>query len=382
MDLLNDKDIQKLASTGGDGMHVSLFMPTHRYGSGVQADQLQWKNLITGVEAALREEMRRPDLEALLKPAWDLQQDSMAWQYMSDGLAMFLTPGSHEVYRIPAPLPELATVGDRFITGPLMHLLSGDEHYIMLGLSQNEVRLLDGSRHSVVQVELDDVPTSLEDAIEPAEPRSNTMTRPASSGSRGRAVFFGHGTGDDSAKENDLNLFLRQVADGMKDILRGQTAPLVLVGLDQSVAAYREVNSYANVLDEAVIRNPDDLSVEQLHDHAWPIVETRLRAERQTLIDRFHDLNGTGRVASSLSSVEVAAAEGRVDTLFMRAHPWCWERVSGDELAVVHLGKDERYAECEALDRAAVDTLSNGGKVYATSQQVVDDSEVAAIMRY
>lgn len=382
MDLLTDKVIQKLAQAAGDETHVSLFMPTHRYGSEVQADQLQWKNLVSGVESVLLTEMRRPDVEALLQPARDLQQDARAWQYMSDGLAMFLTQGSAQSYRIPAPLPELATVGDRFITGPLMHLLSGDEHYLMLGLSQNEVRLLDGSRHSVLQVELDDVPTSLEDVIEPREARSNTVSRPSSSGRGGRAVFYGHGTGDDAAGEADLKRFLRQVATGMKDLLRGHTAPLVLVGLDQNVAAYREVNEYPHVLDEAVIRNPDDLSVDQLHAQAWPLVESRLRAERQALIDRFHELNGTGRVASELSSVQVAAAQGRVDTLFMRAHPWCWERVSGDEVAVVHLGKDERYAECEALDRAAVDTLGNGGKVYATSQQVVNDSEVAAIMRY
>ncbi|MGO1383643.1 MAG: baeRF3 domain-containing protein [Arachnia sp.] len=382
MDLLTDKDIQKLATTGNDGVHVSLLMPTHRYGAEVQADQLQWKNLVNGVEAVLQEEMRRPDIEALLKPARDLQHDSMAWQYMSDGLAMFLTPDSQQTYRLPAPLPELATVGDRFITGPLMHLLSGDEHYLMLGLSQNEVRLLDGSRHSVVQVELDSFPTSLEDAIEPAESRSSTMARPTGGGRGGRAVFFGHGTGDDSARENDLNLFMRQVADGLSEILRDQHIPLVLVGLDASVAAYRDANKYGNVLDEAVIRNPDQLSAQELHDLAWPIVEARLRAERQTVIDRFHELNGTGRVASDLSAVGEAAEQGRVDTLFLRAQPWCWERTSRDDLAVVRLGKDERYAECEALDKAAVDTLSNGGVVYATSHQVADDSEVAAIMRY
>ncbi len=382
MDLITDKDIQDLAQRGGDTVHVSLFMPTHRYGSEVQGDQLRWKNLVSGVETILLEEMRRPEVEELLQPARNLQQDSKAWQYMADGLAMFLTPNSSETYRLPAPLPELATVGDHFTTGPLMHLLSGDEHYLMLGVSQNEVRLLDGSRHSVVQVELEDVPTSLEDVIEPREPRSDTVSRPASSGRRGRAVFYGHGTGDDGAGEADLKRFLRQVSTGMKDVLRGQTAPLVLVGLDANVAAYREVNEYPHVLDEAVIRNPDDLSVDQLHEQAWPLVEARLRAERQSVIDRFHELNGTGRGVSDLSSVQAAAAEGRVDTIFIRAQPWCWERVSGDELAVVRLGKDERYAECEALDKAAVDTLSNGGKVFATSQQVVDDSEVAAVMRY
>lgn len=382
MDLLNDKDIQKLATTGGDGVHVSLFMPTHRYGSEIQADQLRWKNLVSGVESALPNDMKRADVEALLQPARELQQDSMAWQHMCDGLAMFLTPGSSQTYRIPAPLPELATVGDRFITSPLMHLLSGDAHYLMLGLSQSEVRLLDGSRHAVVQVELEDIPTSLKDAIEPAEPRSNTMARPASTGRGGRAVFYGHGTGDDAVKENELNQFMRQVADGMVDILRDQSAPLVLVGLDASVAAYREVNKYAGVLDDAIIRNPDQLSAEELHELAWPVVESRLRAERQKMIDRFHEMNGTGRGASDLSAITAAAEQGRVDTLFMRAHPWFWDRISDEDRTVVSLGNDERYAECEALDKAAVDTLVNGGTVYATSQKVSDDSEVAALLRY
>ncbi|RMB61286.1 baeRF3 domain-containing protein [Tessaracoccus antarcticus] len=382
MDLLTSKDISELAASAADGTHVSLFLPTHRYGSGVQADQLQWKNLISGVESKLLETLRRPDVEALLQPARDLQMDAMAWQYMSDGLAMFLRPGWHQTYRLPAPLPELATVGDHFITGPLMHLLSGDEHYLLLALSQNEVRLMDGSRHTVVQVELDEVPTSLADVVEPREPRSNTVTRPASSGSRGRAVFYGHGTGDDAAGEADLKRFLRQVATGMHDILRGQSAPLVLVGLDPTVAAYREVSDYGHVLPEAVIRNPDDLSPEQLHELAWPHVEARLRDERSALIDRFHELNGTGRVTSDLAAVREAASQGRVDTLFLRANPWCWEEVAGDELPVVLLGADGRYAECEALDAAAVDTLANGGKVHATSQEVVSDSQVAAILRY
>lgn len=382
MDLLTRTDIQGLAQSEAEGTHVSLFMPTHRYGSGVQADPLQWKNLINGVEAVLLEKMRRPDVEALLQPARDLQQDTMAWQYMSDGLAMFLRPGWHQSYRIPAPLPELATTGDRFITGPLMHLLSGDEHYLLLALSQDEVRLLDGSRHTVVQVELDEVPTNLADVIEPREPRSDTVTRPSRAGSRGRAVFYGHGTGDDAAGEADLKRFLRQVALGLKEILNDQTAPLVLVGLDASVAAYREVNEYGHLLADAVIRNPDGLSPQQLHEVAWPIVETHLRADRTALIARFHELHGTGKVASTPATVSEAAEQGRVDTLFVRAQPWCWEQVSGDETAIVDLGTDERYAKCELLDAAAAATLTNGGQVYATSQQVVENSEVAAILRY
>lgn len=49
---------------------------------------------------------------------------------------------------------------------------------------------------------------------------------------------------------------------------------------------------------------------------------------------------------------------------------------------VVHLGTEERYAECEQLDLAAVTTLTTSGQVYATSQPLGPDSDLAAIFRY
>ena len=100
------------------------------------------------------------------------------------------------------------------------------------------------------------------------------------------------------------------------------------------------------------------------------------------MIEHFRELSGTGRVSSDLPVVSQAAAEGRVETLFVKADPWCWEGVSDDSSPVVHLGTEERYAECEQVDLAAVATLTNSGQVYATSQEVVPDSELAAIFRY
>ena len=66
MDLLTSTDIQELARGGGDGTHISLFMPTHRYGSGVQADQVQWKNRINGVESSRVKTLKRRDVDTLL----------------------------------------------------------------------------------------------------------------------------------------------------------------------------------------------------------------------------------------------------------------------------------------------------------------------------
>lgn len=383
MDLLTRAEIDVLAEPGGGEARVSLFMPTHRFGRGIEADRLGWKNLVDGVEAVLAQQMRRPDVEALLAPARDLQDDGMAWQYMSDGLAMFLRPGWERTFRVPAPTPALATAGDHFVLGPMLRLLSGDEHFLLLALSQREIRLMEGSRNSVEQVHLGDIPTSLTEVVEQHEPRSDTMARPsAGAGRAGPAVFYGHGAGDENLSSTEVVRFLRSVSAGLHDLLNGATSPMVLVGLEHLVWAYREVNSYPNLLEEVVDRNPDQLTPEEVHEMAWPLIEKRLREQRSRVIDRFRELHGTGRVSGDLTTIAQAATEGRVETLFVQADPWCWERVDDATLPIVQLGSDARYAECEQVDAAAIATLKNSGHVYATSESVVADSEVAAIFRY
>ncbi len=383
MDLFTRTEIEMIADPAIRDTQVSLFMPTHRFGAGIEADKLRWKNLLTGVERVLTERLRRPEVEALLAPARELQEDALAWQHMSDGLAMFLRPDWHRTYRVPAPMPAMATVGDHLVAGPMLRLLSGDEHFLVLAVSQREIRLLEGSRNSVDEVQLADVPTSLKDVIEPQDPRSDAMARPAANAGRGGpAVFYGHGAGDQHLKNVEVTQFLRAVSTGLREVLAGQTAPMVLVGLDQLVAAYRDVNSYEHVVDEVIDHHPDELSPDELHQMAWPVIEQQLRQKRETVIEHFHELNGTGRVSSDLAAVSAAAGEGRVETLFVQADPWCWEGVSDDPEPVVQLGVDERYADCEQLDAAAVATLNNGGQVYATSQTVAPGSDLAAIFRY
>lgn len=358
MDLLTRTELEALADPGPGGTQVSLFMPTHRFGSGVEADKLRWKNLVAEVEVVLAGRMRRPEVDALLAPARALQNDQMDWLHMSDGLAMFLRSDWHHTYRVPVAVPTLASVGDRLVTGPLLRLLSGDEHFLLLALSQRDIRLMDGSRNTVAEVQLTDIPTSLKDVITPQEPRSDTMARPAASAGRGGpAVFYGHGAGESHLKKDEVVRFLRAVSTGLHEVLSGQTAPMVLVGLEHLVSVYREVNSYPHLIADAVIHNADQLGADDLHQLAWPVIDQLLKAERARVIERFAELHGTGRVSDDLETVAQAAAEGRVETLFVRADPWCWERVAGDSAAVVQLGVDEQFAACEQVDAAAVATL-------------------------
>ncbi len=384
MDLVTIDDLERLAAPAdGDEPHVSLFLPTHRAGSQARTDPLRWKNLLTEVEATLAERgTSNGDIKALLAPAWELHGDALAWQYVGDALAMFLRPGWHRTLRVPIDLAEVAVVADRFVVGPLLAMVTADERFLVLAVSQRSVRLLKGSRYRVEDVKLTDVPTSLRDVIEPPEPRSNTLARPASSGKGGAAVFYGHGAADDSFKKDEAERFLRLVDTGLREVLAGRDLPMVLAGLDPLVSLYREVNTYPHVLTTAVRQNPDQLSTAQLHEAAWPIVRADLDHRLGKAIARYENLQGTGQASSDPEVVAEAAAQSRIDTLFLAADRGAWQPESPDSPVVFQLGVNGEVSPGERLDRAAMATLSSAGKVYVVPRARLHDTDVAAVFRY
>jgi hypothetical protein len=384
MDLLTKDDLDLLAHDDKDGTHVSLFLPTHRVASEDRTDPLRWKKLLQRCETTLAETgLGKSEISDLLAPAWGLHEDSWEWQHMGDGLVMFLGRGEPRSYRLPFSVPELAVVGERYVTGPLLRAITHDSDFLVLALSQRDVRLLQGTAKRVEQVELRDVPSDLREVMERPDSRtdSHARTLKASRGGGAGAVFYGIGAADDDFKHEELEEFLRVVATGLQKALASQRRPMVLVGLEDNISTFRSVSSYGHILDAEVRTNPDGLSPEKLHSLAWPAIECILDEQRTDALDRIGEALAHDRGAATPVAVAEAAAQGRVETLFVAADPFCWEQLPAGE--VVRLGGDGAFGHVELVDRAIADTLSAGGHVYAVDYPTVKgDSDLAAILRY
>ncbi len=388
MDLLTGTDLVALASRPETGSTVSLFVPTHRFGNDTAVDPVRFKNLVSAVEDVLTERGTGPRAVAhLLAPARDLLADAITWQYMSEGLAVYLEPGWSHVHRVPFAVPEVATVGSRPAISPLLRATSRGDHFLILTVSHRRIRLLEATRDRAVEVELrDEIPTTLSDAIEPPEPRSDTMARSLRGGSSGPAVFYGHGAADDSFKSDETTRFFRQVANGLHEYLADQHVPMVLVGLDRATAAYREVARYPYLTAESVDHNPDQLDLEAVHAAAWPIVAQGFLDAREALAARFEALHGTGQASADPDEVAAAANEGRVETLFVAIDPWEWQDGTPASPPVVQLDQspgDDVSRRFVRLEGTATATLSNGGEVYTVAESAVaGGGKIAATYRY
>lgn len=380
MDLMTQTEFEELVGEGA-GTRVSLFAPTHRV-RGAKArdeDRIRWKNLLTMVEQTLHDDgVGGSEIAEMMAPAWDLHRDTLAWSHMAEGLAMFLRAGWHATYRVPLDLPELGAVGPGFVLSPLLPLLA-DRNYVVLTLSQRHVRVLRGSRDRIGELELPSVPMAFEDVFEADGPQSDSVPRPNASGrGSGRgAVYYGSSSLDNAHKEEVVEFF-REVARGVERHLAGRTIPMVLAGLPEWVAVYRDIGSYPHVLEEAIERNPDDMGEDDLRIAAWSLVSARLDVETAQLLDRFHEQQARGSGALGADRVLTMANEGRVDTLLMTVHG-CYATVGGGPEVVLPLRDREDLRGL--ADAAARATMSHGGSV-----RVVDDlpggAPVAAVLRY
>jgi hypothetical protein len=382
MDIITTQDLQTLMASE-DGWCVSLFMPAHRAGRGTEQDPIRFRNLLSQVEKRLLDKgLRTPDVRKFLEPAERLSLDSDFWRRQSDGLAVFFTAGNLYAYRLPLPFSELVVVSERFHLKPLLPFFSSDGQFYILALSQNQVRLLKGSRHTVDEIELENLPKSLAEALpfEQFEKQLQFHTGTTSSRTERAGVFHGHDPRDDD-KDKILRWFHKIDAE-LSRMLANERAPVVLAGVEFLFSLYEEANSYPHLLKEGVKGNPDELKPSELHEKAWPVVQPVFTQAQHKAAAQFHQLIESGGATADVKKALLAAHHGRVETLFVALGVQMWGAFYPDT-AVVDIHDQAQPGDLDLLDLAATETLLKGGAVYAVEPDLVpDQGALAAIFRY
>ena len=385
MTALRTEDLETLLAER-DGPCVSLYLPTHRTGREMQQDPIRLKNLLRQAEHELEGvAIRGTDAAHLLKPARDLLPETSFWEHASDGLAVFLAPGFARMFRLPVSFQEKCVVSGAFHVKSLLPLLSGDGQFYVLALSQKHVRLLQGSRFSVGELEPDGMPRSLKEALWIDDPERVLQYHSGTPGGGGRrdSVYHGQGGASDVEKTNLLRYF-RLVDDGLVEFLHGERAPVVLAGVEHYFPIYREASRYPKLVEEGVKGSPDDLSAAELHDRAWALVEPIFCSAEEKASARYAEQAGKGGTSETLANILPAAHHGRVETLFVALGEQRWGAFIPDGAGSVILHDAYEQGDRDLLDVAAAATLKTGGRVYALprARLPTTDSALAAIYRY
>jgi len=379
MDLLTKEELKTLVVQLRTPC-VSIFMPTHRGGG--KEDPIRWRVHVGAAEKHLVATGLRPSAaHELLEPARHLLEDASFWKHQCDGLAFFLAPQFLRLYRLPLAFADLVVVADRFHVKPLLPLVSSNGRFYVLALSQHGVRLLQGTRDRVSEVDLQGVPRSLAEALlshEAKEPVSFYGRRAGEGAGSWGGIFHGHGVGIDDPKDELLHFF-QQIDRGLHPLLSAERAPLVVAAVEYLIPIYRNANTYPHLLEVGIEGNPDRLSSKELHDLAWAVLQPHFQEAQRKAAALYEQLAGTGRTASDLKQVVPAASQGEVETLFVALGRERWGRFNADTGGVEEHDRLETGDE-DLLNLAAIFTLAHGNTVYSVEPgQLSEGSLVAAV---
>lgn len=384
MDNFTMGELKELTSRHTD-LCVSLYLPTHRAGRDTEQDPIRFKNLLRDVEERLLSNgLREPDVERMLAPAKDLLNAPEFWRHQSDGLALFFSSGEIHTYRLPIRFGEFVVVSDRFHLKPLLQYLANDGHFYILALSQNQVRLLEGTRHTVDEIPAENIPESMSDALQSErfekQIQFHTGTSMTTGGGKRSAVFHGHDPSEEDKER--LQRWFRKIDEELIKLLGDERSPLILAGVDYYFPIYRSVSAYPNVLENGLPGNPDASRPEELHAGVWPLVEPLFMKNQENAFNRYHERTAQGNTTSDVRETVLAAFHGRVDTLFVPVGVQVWGRLD-QEAGVVSVHPDRVTGDEDLLDLAAIQTLTNGGDVFAVSpDEMPASAPLAAILRY
>jgi hypothetical protein len=379
MELLSKAELNTLHNTS-EAPCVSLYLPTHVAGSEVRQDPIHLKNVLQDAEQQIQQhDLSSRDIADLLRPATDLLDNEQFWRYQGHGLALFLNPHGMKTYRLPLDFVPLAVVGKRFHLKPLMELFTGDRYFYLLALSQNQVRLFQATRYRISEIPLDDVPTSLDEALKYDDPEKQLQYHSGDTGSS--PIYHGQGVGTTDNKDS-IRRFFNKVDAGLHAYLNQETAPLVLVSVEYLQPIYQDVNSYPNLVHQGVYGNPDQMQPDELREAAWPCIEPLIDQAQQKALAQYAELHNTDKTGDRLEQIVPAAYNGQIDTLFVvkDAHHW---GTYDPATSAVTLKKADSPEATDLLDLAAVHTLLQGGNVYLLPvSDMPESTSVAAIYRY
>lgn len=361
---------------------ISIYVPTARAGDNKKA-QIRFKNQIQAMRDDLKQRgMQERKVMDLTRPLDMLLEDSEIWRHMSDGLAVFLNPGKFAYSTFPIRFADYAEVNTNFYLLPLMPVFNGDGRFFILALSLNKVRLFEGTRDHVTEIPVDGlIPQSLEETVgSDYEPKSLQFRTGQTGG--GQGIYHGQGRGKDFRKEEIIK-HLREVNRSLEEVLQGQDAPLVLACVDNIFALYRGVNSYSPLFRKNVSGNPDETTMQELHQKAWPHLESYFLKHRRETLKQYDFLASKGRTISVLDDVVFAAEEGRIDTLFIERGRQLFGVTDKENNSLEVQEKKTAENHC-LLDMAAKKSFLQGARVYLLDKEEMPEQEavITATLRY
>ena len=368
-------DLKELAMVEGPCLTVTI--PIQPAENTSRIDYVRLKSAAQSAEPILAARGMSPrEIRTFLDPF--TQIDGASWGTDFGSLVVFRSPEVFRYFQVRTELKDAALVADHFQIVPFLRALQDQAKYFyILCLSQHHTRLLRCTEQTFEDIPLGDAtPTSVEAWLNTRTP-STSETNGAPHMSDGPKGNFNGSTDMDNMDQHLRNFYLR-VNESVDNILRGETVPLVLAGVEYQASMYRDIIQYPHVAEGWVQGSPDSFRGVDLLARALEIAKPAFEQPMMKALQTFERLGGSERVTHKPAEIVKASHEARIAHLFLAEgaqHPGGWDRAT---MQVTSEGAGE-----DLLNIAALQTLAHGGEVWITGQdRIPGGGPAAALLRF
>lgn len=384
MELLTKELIQELL-VADQAPCLSLYMSTDKTHPENLKNPIKYKNLIGQMEESLLQKYSTDEAQEYLEPLEALVKDNTIWNDTKDGLAVFSAKGIFKVVLLHKSLEELAVVADSFHTKPLRQYLQSVDHFHLLGLTLHDIKLFEGNRHSLTEVELTgDTPKTITEALgDELTDKHSTVDSYGGIGTDNSAMHHGHG-GKKDETEKDAERFFRVVANTIYEHFSKPTGwPLILAALPEHHNLFQKVNKNPLLLPNGIAINPSSVSPGELAKMAWEIMQPEYSKKLDTLVERFEQARANGKGSDDYKEAAVAAVDGRVDTLIVEENRIIPVRITNLVTGNTQKKDMSNPKVDDLLDDMGELVIKMGGEVMVLpTEKMPSETGLAAIFRY
>ena len=361
---MNYHDIRQLQAIRGYPA-LSILLPTYRTVPENRNDPIRVKNLVTEAQKRLLQEFNAREIAPLLKRL-DEVVAQIDYAHLLDGLAIFVSNDSSYSYRLLFAPESRVIVDETFATRDLIRALHYAERYWVLVLSEKPTRLFEGSGETLSEVQGRSFPMSFEGP--------------------GGATRLPGGTGIEASTYSDVKheQFFKSVDDAYKLIATEDPLPLVVVGVDRTLAFFQQASIHTASILVTVKGNYDKASPSELARIVWPLVHEKLSERTHDVLAELERAENTRKCVSTIGEVWRMAHEGRGDTVIVEKG-FTYPATVDETGTMLSPAAD---ATLPGVDDDAVDTIvetvmAKGGRVeFVNDGMLAKYQRIALILRF
>lgn len=292
---MKKEKLEKLASERSNPC-VTISMNTHRKYPDNQKDAIELQKLLKEAHDHVVNEFGQYEVNNLLEKIDHLEEEIDA-DYNLDSIHIFLSDSTTEIIKSSWPiLKNTVSVAENFVIKPLIKDFNRMEEYLVLVLSQTDVRLLHAINDGISgEIKNDDFTFA----------KNPYFLADLDKSSDGKQI------------DNLVREFFNQIDKALVKIHYKTDMNVVVICTENNWSRLKQVADKPSIYLGNVSMNYND-TPHSIAAEAWKIVVAIQEEERAKLIQEMLEAEGHGRVITDLLDIFIAVKGGRGDLLIVR----------------------------------------------------------------